>query len=80
VFTLVVVTRGKGIGCPVTSARRRASLTDHMSLTVLGSLVRIVWRDLVQRLDAVVLEVESSGVLLTRCMSSSTMNLGRIST
>jgi len=36
----------------------------------------MVLKDLVQRLDAVIQEAESSGVLLTRRMSSSTTDLG----
>jgi hypothetical protein len=71
---------GKGIGCPVVSARRWASLTNHMALAAFARMVRIALRDLVQRLDAVILEGESSGVLLTRSLSSSTTGLGRIPT
>ena len=72
--------RGKGIDCPVASARRWASLTNHMALAAFVNTVRIALRDLVQRLDAEILEGESRGVLLTRSLSSSTTGLGRIPT
>jgi len=51
-----------------------------MAIVALARRARIALRDLVQRLDAVILEEESRGVLLRRSMSSSTTGLGRIST
>jgi len=51
-----------------------------MTLAALASRVRMVLKDLVQMLDAMILEVESKGVLLTRSMSSSSTGLGRIPT
>jgi hypothetical protein len=49
-----------------------------MYLVALASRGRIALRDLVQRLDAAILEVESRGVLLPRSMIISTTVMGRI--
>jgi len=51
-----------------------------MSLAALGSRVRIAFKDLDQKLDAVILEEESRGILLTWSMSSSTTGLSIILT
>jgi len=51
-----------------------------MALVAMASRARIALRGLVQRLDAVILEKESMGVLLIRSLSTSTTGLGRIPT
>jgi len=70
VFTFAMVTGKQGVRLARVFCPAMGFFTNHMSLAALASVEWIILKDLVKRSAAVILDGESSGVLLIRSMNS----------